>query len=203
MSDSSYTYPSPPAVPDAAPQFQHDVRRSATFWGLMLIVLGTAFLAAQFVPTVSWWMLWPLVVIVSGVAHAVSTGRDDTRTMSRVFEGLGTVLVGAVLLGNTTGYVAWTVWLTFISLWPVLLIALGISIIGRGLGMPWLRIASRLLVWSTLAAAVYVSLTGVSMGLINREPRVLSIPGVGANGTTVNISIEPEPDHGIPAIRTW
>jgi hypothetical protein len=203
MTDTSYTYPSPPPIPPAAAQFQHHARRVATFWGLMLIVLGTAFLAAQFVPSVSWWMLWPLVVIVSGVAHAVSPGSDDTWTISRAFEGLGTVLVGAVLLGNTTGYVAWTVWLTFINLWPVLLIALGVSIIGRGLGMPWLRVVSRLLVWSMLAAAVYVSLTGVSMGLINREATFLSIPGVGANGTTVNISIEPGPDYGIPSIRTW
>jgi hypothetical protein len=146
-------------------------------------------------------MFWPLIVIVSGVAHALSPGRIDGWTVSRVFEGLGTVLVGMVLLGNTTGFVSWTVWLTFLTLWPVLLIALGISIIGRGLGMPLMRIAARLLVWATLAVAVYVSLTGATLGLINRSATVVTIPGAGVNGQTLNITIEP--GESVPTIRTW
>jgi hypothetical protein len=201
MTDTSYTYPSPPPVPPTAAQSQRYRRRGATFWGVMLIVLGAAFLAAQFVPDVSWWMLWPLIVIVSGVAHALSPGYDDGWTVSRVFEGLGTVVIGTVLLGNTTGYVSWTVWLTFLTLWPVLLIALGVSIIGRGVGMPWLRIAARLLVWATLAVAVYVSLTGATLGLINRDSTVVTVPGAGVNGQTLNITIDP--GDGVPTIRTW
>jgi hypothetical protein len=203
MSDTSYTFPSPPPVPPVGEQFQRHARRGATFWGVMLIVLGAAFLIAQFVPFLSWWMLWPLVVIVAGVAQAVTPNRDGMWTVSRVLGGLGTVLIGAVLLGNTTGYVSWTVWLTFISLWPVLLIALGISIIGSGVGLTWMRIAARLLVWSTLVLAVYVSLTGAALGVVNREVTVVSIPGVGANGAAMSISIEPGPDYGIPSIRTW
>jgi hypothetical protein len=66
-----------------------------------------------------------------------------------------------------------------------------------------MRVAARLLVWATLAVAVYVSLSGAALGLVNREATVVSIPGVGANGTAVNISIEPGPDYGIPSIRTW
>ncbi len=201
MTDTSYNYPSPPSVPSAESQFQRHKRSSATFWGVMLVVLGAAFLAAQFVPTVSWWMLWPLIVVVSGVAHMVLPGHDEPWTVSRVFEGLGTVLIGFVLLGNTTGYVPWTVWLTFLSLWPVLIIALGISVIGRGVDMTWLRIAARMLVWATLAAAVYVSVTGATFGLTNRSEAVVTIPGVGANGKSVNITIEP--DGGVPSIRTW
>jgi hypothetical protein len=167
----------------------------------MLIVLGAAFLAAQFLPTVSWWMLWPLIVIVSGVAHSLSPGYDGRWTVSRVFEGLGTVVLGAVLLGNTSGYVSWTVWLTFLTLWPVLLIALGASIIGRGVGMPWLRIAARLLVCATLAVAVYASLTGATLGLINRDATVVAVPGAGVNGQTLNITIDQ--GDGVPTIRTW
>jgi hypothetical protein len=93
------------------------------------------------------------------------------------------------------------VWWTFLSLWPVLLIALGVSVIGRGLGAPWLRIVARLVVWATLALAVYLSLTGAALGLINRDAVVVSIPGVGVNGSTVNITVEP--GDSVPSIRTW
>ncbi len=200
MTDTSYSYPSAPAVPPAATQPAGHRRKSAVFWGVMLIVLGAAFLAAQFVPSVSWWMLWPLVVISAGIAHMVLPGGDDVWTASRFFEGMGTVLVGAVLLGNTTGFVSWTVWVTFLSLWPVLLIALGVSVIGRAVGLPWLRIASRILVWVTLVLAVYVSLTGAALGWANPEGAVVRIPGAGANGQTLTITIEP---GSVPSIRTF
>ena len=200
MTDTSYSYPSAPAVPPANTQSNHRQRKSAVFWGIMLIVLGAAFLAAQFVPSVSWWMLWPLIVIAAGIAHMVLPDGDDAWTVSRLFEGMGTVLVGAVLLGNTTGYVSWAVWVTFVSLWPVLLIALGISVIGRGVGLPWMRIASRILVWATLVLAVYVSLTGAALGWANPDGAVVRIPGVGANGQTLTITIEP---GSAPSIRTF
>ena len=41
----------------------------------------------------------------------------------RVFEGLGTVIFGLVLLGNTTGYISWSVWWIVVTLWPALVIA--------------------------------------------------------------------------------
>jgi hypothetical protein len=200
MTDTSYSYPSAPAVPPAATQPAGHRRKSAVFWGVMLIVLGAAFLAAQFVPSVSWWMLWPLAVISAGIAHMVLPGGDDVWAASRFFEGMGTVLVGAVLLGNTTGFVSWTVWVTFLSLWPLLLIALGISVIGRGVGLQWLRTASRILVWATLVLAVYVSLTGAALGWANPDGAVVRIPGAGANGRTLTITIEP---GSVPSIRTF
>ena len=75
MTDSNYSYPSAPPVPPAAPavpSFDQHQRQSATFWGVMLIVLGAALMAAQFVPSVSWWMLWPLLIVVGGIAQAVT-----------------------------------------------------------------------------------------------------------------------------------
>lgn len=204
MTDHSSTYPSAPPVPPsapAAPSFDRHRRQSATFWGVMLIVLGAALMAAQFVPSVSWWMLWPLLIVVGGIAQAVTPEFGGGWTVSRVFEGLGTIAIGLVLLGNTTGVVAWTVWLTFLSMWPVLLIALGISIIGKGVGAQWLRVASRLLVWATLALAVYLSLTGSVIGPIGSEGLVLKVPAVGANGQTLNITIET--DGNVPTIQTW
>jgi len=200
MTDTTYSYPAAPSVPEAVGDYRRHRQRGAVFWGCVLIVLGAAAFAAQLVPSVSWWMLWPLMVIVSGVAHIATPDWHDAWTVRRVFEGLGTVLVGGVLLANTTGYVSWAVWPTFLSLWPVLLIALGVSVIGRGLGAEWLRIGSRLLVWATLALAVYVSLTGAALGIVD-PVTVVTIPGVGAHGQTVNITIEP--GAGVPSIRTW
>jgi hypothetical protein len=205
MTDTSYGYPSAPPVPGPGPmpspvRQSCDRRRGATYWGVMLIVLGAAFLAAQFVPGVSWWMLWPLIVVVAGLAQMVSPATDEGWSTQRFLGGMGTVLFGAVLLGNTTGYVAWTVWVAFISLWPALLIALGLSVIGHGVDASWLRVAARLVVWATLALAVYVSLTGAALGWVNRDGAVINVPGVGANGQTLNITIEP---GVVPSIRTW
>ena len=204
MSDTNYTHPAAPAAPDVPqptpPTVQQHGRRSATFWGILLIIMGAAFLAAQFAPAVSWWMLWPLVIVVAGAAQMVTPEHDGSWTVARVFEGLGTMAFGAVLLGNTTGYVAWSVWIAFISFWPVLLIALGVTIIGRGAGLAWLRICARLLVLATLGLAVYFSLTSASFGVVDRGSAVLSIPGAGPNGSTLNITIEP---GDVPTIRTW
>jgi len=200
MSDTTVTCPGPSSIPIPAADFRRNQRRSAVFWGCMLIVLGSATLAAQFVPSVAWWMLWPMVLMVFGVAHALSPDHHGVWTLRRPFEGLTTLLVGAVLLGNTTGFLSWAVWASFLSLWPVLLIALGVSVIGRGLGSEAVRIVARLLVWAALGLAVWVSLTGASLGFVD-SVTVVTVPGVGAHGESVNITIEP--GDGVPSIRTW
>jgi hypothetical protein len=52
------------------------------------------------------------------------------------------------------------VWWTVVTLWPALVIALGLTILGKGLGQGWLRIVATLVIWATLAYAVVLSLTG-------------------------------------------
>lgn len=74
----------------------------------------------------------------------------------RAFEGLTVVAVGAVLLANTTGYLPWGVWWSILSLWPVLLIAAGIDVIGKGLDNAWLRALSSLAVIGALAYGAFV-----------------------------------------------
>jgi hypothetical protein len=131
---------------------------------VLLIVLGTAFLVTQFMPGVSvaWWALWPLIIVVAGVVQLFTPGSDGWG-IDRVFEGLGTIVFGLILLGNTTGYISWSVWWVFITLWPALVIALGLAILGKGLGQAWLRILATLVVWLTLAYAVSASWTGASV----------------------------------------
>jgi hypothetical protein len=66
--------------------------------------------------------------------------------IKRVMEGLTVVTVGSILLANTTGYLSWGVWWDILSLWPLLIVAVGFDILGKSLGSDLLRALSSLLV---------------------------------------------------------
>jgi hypothetical protein len=136
-------------------------RRGGVGLGVLLIAIGAAFLAAQFVPGVSWWQLWPLIVILVGAIQLVTPDPRDGWGLERVMDGIGTVIVGGVLLSNTTGFVSWDVWWTLLMLWPVLLVAIGLRVIGRGTGQSWVKALGPVVIWLAFAYAVSVSLTGV------------------------------------------
>jgi len=177
MSDTNQTYsdpqtaaaapPIPPAAPPQAPAapsippYGSDGprKRRGIGAGLVLIVLGLALLGAQFIPGASWGELWPLIIVALGFGQMVTPGWGDERGIMRVMDGIGTMLIGLVFLGNTLGYISWTVWFVLLTLWPVLLIAAGIAIIGKGIGQQWLRALAPLVIWAALAVAVASSLT--------------------------------------------
>lgn len=77
-------------------------------------------------------------------------------TGKRIFEGLTLVLVGIILLLNTTGSLPWSVWLHVLSLWPLLLVAAGIDIVAKGIDAEWLRVVSSLLVIGGLLLGAFV-----------------------------------------------
>jgi hypothetical protein len=79
--------------------------------------------------------------------------------LKRIVEGLTLVGFGLIFLGIATGTLAWSVWLNLLSLWPILLIAIGIDITGKGLDQPWLRVVSSLLVLGGLVFGVVTSPT--------------------------------------------
>ena len=77
------------------------------------------------------------------------------KSLNRIIEGLTVVALGLILLGASLGYLPWSVGTTIfalLSLWPVLLISLGLDIIGRSLDAQWLRLLSSLVV---LAAVLF------------------------------------------------
>lgn len=78
-------------------------------------------------------------------------------SVKRVFEGLTIVTAGVILLGNTTGALPWSVWLTIVMLWPLLIVSLGIDILGRAVGSDWLRALSSLVI---IGGLVYGALVG-------------------------------------------
>lgn len=126
--------------------------------GMVLILGGALLLSARFVPGVALWALWPLIIVAAGLAQAFTPGRDGWGA-ERFFDGLTTVAIGGLLLGNTLGYLSWGVWWTVVLLWPVLLISAGFGILGRATGQRWLRVIGSVAV---LAAIAYAGATAAS-----------------------------------------
>ena len=77
-------------------------------------------------------------------------------TTKRIFEGVTLVIIGVILLMNTTGALPWSVWLHVLSLWPLLLIAVGIDIVAKGIDAEWLRIVSSVLLIGGLLFGAFV-----------------------------------------------
>jgi hypothetical protein len=161
MSDRDYSYdsgaPQAPVPPPPSPEYRP---RGGIGFGVLLIALGLLFLIVQFMPGVSLAQLWPLFIVLVGVVQIITPSSREGWGVHRVFDGIGTVIVGGVLLGNTTGFVSWSVWYVLLGLWPVLLIAVGFSILARAVGQSWLRLLSPVVIWLAFAYAVAASFTG-------------------------------------------
>jgi hypothetical protein len=133
--------------------------------GVILILVGAALLAAQLLPGVSIWMLWPLFIIVPGLVQCFTPGQEGY-SAHRVFDGLTTVAVGLIFLGNMTGYLSWGVWWQILQLWPVLLISAGLGILGTSLGQEWPRVLGSVVVLLAFAYAATNSYAGSPVRLI-------------------------------------
>ncbi|MGE5579349.1 MAG: LiaI-LiaF-like domain-containing protein [Bacillota bacterium] len=59
---------------------------------------------------------------------------------TRLFNGLVLVVVGAILLMNTTGYLPWSVWESTLRFWPVILVGFGLQLLA-GKRFPGLALA--------------------------------------------------------------
>lgn len=57
--------------------------------------------------------------------------------LDRLAKGLVLILAGVILLLNTTGFLPWSVWNNVLSLWPIVLIALGVQVIFPKKKIPW------------------------------------------------------------------
>ncbi len=165
-SDSAAGTP-PPAQPPAPAA--SGVRRGGTVVGIVLLCIGAIMLFGRYVPWLDFLRLWPLIIVIGGGTEMVRPHREPP--LKRVAEGLGTVAVGLVLLGNTFGYLPWTVWISLLSLWPLLLVALGIELLGRGLDLTWVRALSNVVLLAGLLYAVFVLQPG-TIGLGLNIPRL-------------------------------
>ena len=135
-------------------------RSGAVWWGVILIVGGLALLASQLVPQFQLWRFWPLIIIAFGIRAMFGTSGTPW-SVKALTEGLSTVAVGLIFLGQMLGYLAWDVWLNILRLWPLLLVALGLEIAGKGLKSEWVRALGNVVVIGGLAyGALVMTSTG-------------------------------------------
>lgn len=80
--------------------------------------------------------------------------------MKRVLDGLSLIAIGFVLLACTTGYLHWSVWISIFSLWPLLLVSVGIDLIGKATGRDWLRAFSSVILIGGLLYGAFVMPAG-------------------------------------------
>jgi len=79
--------------------------------------------------------------------------------ISRVRNGVLFISIGAVLLLNNLDYVSWSVWVKILSLWPVLLIAIGIELIFKKTLLSFLTILSPILIFLAILGPVWTDYT--------------------------------------------
>ena len=79
-----------------------------------------------------------------------------------MFDGFVTVAIGLVILAITTGVVGFGVVWQIITLWPVLLIAIGLDLLGKAMHTSWVRALGSVVVIAALAYAVAINVGSVS-----------------------------------------
>ena len=78
--------------------------------------------------------------------------------INRVINGILVIIIGILLLMNTTGYLPWSVWDTLIQYWPLLIIGLGVQIAFSN-GVPGVALAL-----SCVSAVGHVSVPWLQTG---------------------------------------
>jgi hypothetical protein len=146
--------PAAPQPPVGQPPEKRPGSGGMTF-GLLLVVLGILLIAARLVPGIGWLSGWPLIICAFG---AVEVFRS--KDLHGVIDGLGTVTFGGILLMNTLGRLPWGIWFNVLSLWPLLLIAVGAAIVSKAVGQRWLRVAGQLVLLGGLLYATLVMPAG-------------------------------------------
>lgn len=152
---AGFTTAPPPQAPFREEPPKRRWSRPGVIFGLVLVALGVVILAEQFVPALDLLALWPLVIVAAGVMSLFRRPKDG-HVLNSVFEALVVITVGVMLLGNTQGFLSWRVWLDVISLWPLLIIAVGVEILGKSLGSGWIRALSSVIVLGGLAFAAFL-----------------------------------------------
>lgn len=154
-------YPPPPPVPPIEPASRRWGGAGVTA-GAALILLGIAVMAGRWVGGLGASNMWPLVIVAIGAAQILTPGKEGWG-LDRVVEGLSTVAFGSVLFGCTIGLIGWDVWWSFATLWPVLLVALGLAIISRSVHAAWVGAMSSLVVIAALSLAAWTSWSGMGL----------------------------------------
>ena len=164
-------------------------RSGAIIPGLLLIALGAWLLAGTLgvrLPSLA--TLWPVALIVFGLAFLVQFFAGGRRSEGLVFTGVAAALLGGFFLAITLGLLNWN---DAGRLWPVYVLIGGLAFLAQWLARPSER---GLLVPAVLALAVGGATLVLALGLVRADvadqiirlwPLVLIVLGFGLLGSYV------------------
>lgn len=169
---------SEPPTPPPAPGME-EVGESGGFTGFVAIgiVVGIAVVVSAFCimlsilfPILSPMKLWPLAVIAPGIVRMVIPGSEGYR-IEAFCEGALLILAGNVLLLNTTGMIVTNVDAWFSQGWPLLVIALGCTVLWKATGLDGFCAVAMVLIAAFCAVGVFFcSIYGPASYLLGASP---------------------------------
>jgi hypothetical protein len=160
--------------------------------GLLLIALGAWLLAGTLglhLPGLD--VLWPIILVVFGLACLLQFFADARRNDGLVFTGVTSTLLGGFFLAITLGPLKWP---DLNRWWPVFVIIGGVAFLAQWLARPGQR---GLLVPAGLALLVGLTALGVNLGLVRADlaeritrlwPLLLIVVGLGLLANYVVVS---------------
>jgi hypothetical protein len=149
------------------------VRRSRTggslFFPILLISLGIIFLLRNTgaLPGDAWDLilrLWPLILIAMGL--------DNILTRQGVAAPTIFIAIGVVILLDNLNIVQWNVWQVILSLWPVLIIAIGLDLLVARRSI-WGAVAALILLAIILGGALWFMALGSPAGTAAESEQVV------------------------------
>jgi hypothetical protein len=161
---TSTSPPSPPEISGAPPPYR--TRPRGLVGGLFLIALGVLFLIQQLAaPSWGWEVLWPVLLIVIGIAVGVSPlVYGQPMHYTRSFWAVALIAVGGLVLAGNLGYLNGWDLQRLGDLWPLILVLVGAEIlITRSFPRPTAAaIGAVVAILAILGAVFYVGLGPVT-----------------------------------------
>lgn len=163
-----------PPVPPPAPGMEEvgDFRGSSGFVvvgvtvGIVLVVVLFCIMLSMLFPVLSPAKLWPLGIIAPGIARMVLPGRQGYR-MEAFCDGVVLILVGNMLLLNTSGMIDTNLRAWIEQGWPLLSIALGCVVLWKATGLDGFSLfALAMLALFCMIGALFCSVYGPASYLI-------------------------------------
>ena len=151
------------------------VRRSwaggSLFFPILLISLGIIFLLRNTgaLPGDAWDLilrLWPLILIAMGL--------DNILTRQGVAAPTIFIAIGTVILLDNLNFVQWNVWQVILSLWPVLIIAIGLDLLVARRSV-WGAVLALIFLAAILAGSLWVMALGSLAGPAAESEQVVQV----------------------------
>ncbi|MDR1184263.1 MAG: PspC domain-containing protein [Coriobacteriales bacterium] len=166
--------------------------RTSVMLGILLVGVGLLALLGIFLE-ISLWRFWPMLIIIMGFAMLCTPGSHGW-SLLRAGHAILMITVGFALQLWMLDIIASTVFLfTFLSLWPILLVVVGLSIIGSATRQSVFGLFGSLLVSAALLFGIW------SFGQISIP---LRFDGPGAFDFQIIVPTPP-PDFLAPQNDLW